>query len=90
MENIVDIQKICLYCVNKKPLGDFVKGRKVCKICYKEYMKQYYKERKENIIGKQKNYYSENKEKLKSYSKSYYQKNKEKIKERYYQNKKKE
>lgn len=91
MESVVDIQKTCLYCVQQKPLNEFVKGRMVCKICYKDYMRQYYRERKNDIIEKQKSYYNDNKEKLKSYSKSYYQKNKETLKknslQKYYQKK---
>ena len=91
MENVVEIKKTCLHCVEQKPFSEFVRGRKVCKICYKEYMREYYRNKKQEIIEKQKNYYNDNKDKLKSYSKSYYQKNKETIKksilEKYHKNK---
>ena len=56
-----------------------------CKVCKKEYQKEFYKDNKEYYKKYHKEYYEENKDKIKEYSKQYYKDNKEYHKE-YYKN----
>ena len=85
--------KKCSKCGIEKPLSEFVKHKNckdgyenTCKICVKQYkkeyrennkdkIKEYYRDNKDNL----KKYYEENKDKIKEYNKKYYEKNKEKI-----------
>ena len=70
-----------------------------CKVCKKEYQKEFYKDNKEYYKKYHKEYYEENKDKIrehskeyykeyyKEYNKEYYKKNKDKIKKYYKENK---
>ena len=86
--------KICTKCGLEKPLTDeyFNKSKNYddgftyyCKICIKEYKKQYYKKNKDKIKSKVKQYNKDNKEKIVKYRKNYRHKNKDKLTKYYEQ-----
>ena len=86
------ILKKCGKCGEEKPLSDFHKQKKGkhgvcgrCKKCIKQYHKQRYEEIKDNKKRYDKQYYQENKERKKQYQKQYYQENKERKKDHYKQ-----
>lgn len=87
--------KECIKCKLIKDNDLFVKGRNLCKDCYKIYKKEYSEKNKEKIREKSKEYYESNKDLIKKrvkenydsdkqkkldYQKEYSEKNKEKIK----------
>lgn len=80
----------CTKCDTLKNIDEFIKGKKICKICWSNKMKEYYQKNKEQINKKQleyyysnqdarKNHYHQNKEKIKQRTSEYYKKNKVKI-----------
>ena len=79
--------KRCRVCKVEKELGEFNKDKSrkdglqnKCKICQKQYKKQYYQRNKETMNQYQKQYFQRNKEAIKEYQKEYVQRNKEEIK----------
>ena len=86
------VSKVCSKCGEEKSLGEFKKNNRskygatgVCKVCIaeynKEYLKEYYDDNKESILGRQKEHYEKNKEAIIERQKEYYEKNKEVIAE---------
>jgi len=77
--------KKCKKCGEVKPITEFRKRGNYyineCKICEKEYNKEYNQNNKETIKEYKKEYYNNNKESKKEYQKEYNQNNKETIKE---------
>ena len=76
----------CTKCKEIKSTDLFYKHKKTgfqsnCKICAKEYLKEYYKENKEKIKEQQKQYLEENKEKIKEQQKQHRKENKGKRKQ---------
>lgn len=86
--------KVCIECKLIKDDDIFIKGRNICKDCYREYKKnyrlknieyikvknkKYYLDNKELICNNQKESYNSNKEKKLEYQKKYASINKEKI-----------
>ena len=102
--------KICKKCLDNKLLSDFSKNKNTkdglqdkCKICVKEYKKQYYIDNKDKILEKAKEYYIENqkiiidrvkiwgnnnKNKVVQYKKNYVEKNRDFINAKMVQRKK--
>ena len=102
--------KICKKCLDNKLLSDFSKNKNTkdglqdkCKICVKEYKKQYYIDNKDKILEKGKEYYIENqkiiidrvkiwgnnnKNKVEQYKKNYVEKNRDFINTKMVQRKK--
>jgi len=83
--------KKCKKCGEVKPITEFRKRGNYyineCKICEKEYNKEYYNNNKESKKEYQKEYNQNNKESKKEYNKEYYNNNKESKKEYYNNNK---
>ena len=90
----------CIKCQEYKVFDDFSKHKRMafgiqnkCKVCVKEYKKEYYEQNKERVKERNKEYYKQNTEKIKEIHKEYREQNKEKIrdtqKEYYGQNKEK-
>ena len=80
--------KKCSKCGIEKPLCDFIKNKNckdgyenTCKMCGKEYKKEYYRDNKHNLKESYKEYYRDNKDKIKEFKKKYYEENKEKLNE---------
>lgn len=82
--------KKCTKCNTDKLFDEFIKNKNICKVCWSEERKTYYKLNKEKIKTQQLEYYysnidkyqknyKENKEELKNKNSVYYQLNKEKI-----------
>ena len=75
-------KKVCSKCKEEKDVTEFYSGRNQCKLCVKEYKKEYKENNKQKIKDISKKYrekYKEkNKEKIKQYKKEYIEKNKEK------------
>ena len=89
--------KKCSKCGIEKPLSEFVKHKNckdgyenTCKICTKQYKKEYYRDNKDNLKEYYKEYRENNKDKIKEYrennkdkvkesNKKYYEENKEKL-----------
>jgi hypothetical protein len=63
----------CTKCKKNKPLKEFSKNQKQCKIC----KNSFYKDNKEYIKSKSKQYYIDNKDPISESRKLYYQQNKE-------------
>jgi hypothetical protein len=102
--------KICKKCLVDKSLFDFNKNKSSkdglqdnCKVCVKEYKKQYYIDNKEKILEKSKEYYIENqkiiidrvkiwgnnnKDKVEQYKKDYVERNRDFINSKMIQRKK--
>jgi hypothetical protein len=73
--------KVCPKCKEEKELSEFNKGRSECRLCSKEYKKEYYENNKDKIKKGKKEYRENNKDKIKEYDKEYKQNNKDKVKE---------
>ena len=73
--------KVCSKCGEEKPLNEFEKGRKQCKKCRKEYMKQWREEHKEYM----KQWEEEHKEERKEQHKQWEEEHKEERKEQHKQ-----
>jgi 5-methylcytosine-specific restriction endonuclease McrA len=74
--------KTCKRCHSVKSVGEFYTDKRLdgglqlqCKECEKQYRKNYYKEKKEEIRVKHKQYYIKNKEKILNNQKKYRQEN---------------
>tara|TARA_Y100000816_G_C26002656_1_gene523981 strand:+ start:175 stop:795 length:621 start_codon:yes stop_codon:yes gene_type:complete len=65
--------KLCNKCQVYKNIIDFHKHRNQCKLCQKEYLKNWYKNNKEN----RQKYRENNKERIKEYEKKYRENNKD-------------
>jgi len=74
-------KKVCPRCKEEKELSEFNKGRSECRLCSKEYKKEYYENNKDKIKKGKKEYRENNKDKIKEYDKEYKQNNKDKVKE---------
>jgi hypothetical protein len=74
-------KKVCTKCKEEKELSEFNKGRSECRLCSKEYKKEYYENSKDKIKKGKKEYRENNKDKIKEYDKEYKQNNKDKLKE---------
>jgi hypothetical protein len=74
--------RVCDRCGNAKSISEFYRKRKTCKLCRKEYMKEYIKINKDKILLNKKDYYSKNIEIIKEKKKEYNRVNKDIIKER--------
>ena len=88
--------KKCSKCGIEKPLCDFIKNKNckdgyenTCKMCGKEYKKEYYIDNKFNLKESYKEYRENNKDKIKEYNKKWREDNKEYIKKYYEENKEK-
>jgi capsid portal protein len=57
--------KICRVCNNEKPVDNFIKGKRICTICQKEYLKKRYLDKKESLSIQSKIKYELNKEEIK-------------------------
>ena len=84
--------KVCSRCKEEKPLEAFSKNRsrkdglqRECKVCRKQYNKQYRQKNREKILEYNKQYYQENREYYSEYNKQYSQENREKRAEYYKQ-----
>ena len=73
--------KICNECNIEKEDIEFVKNRRQCKLCRKEYQKEYQQNNKDSIKEYKKEYQQNNKDSIKEYKKEYRQNNKDSIKE---------
>ena len=71
------MDKKCNKCSALLPIGDFNKGRNVCKSC----LRDYYKANREKKLAYQREHYQKNKERICEYNHEYGQKNKEQIAE---------
>jgi hypothetical protein len=72
--------KKCNQCFLEKEESEFNKARcNQCKICEKQWKKEYYLKNKEKISSKKKAYAQKNKEKIQETNKKYYLNNKERI-----------
>jgi hypothetical protein len=74
-------KKVCSKCKEEKLLTEFNKGRSECRLCSKEYKKEYYQNNKDKIKKGKKKYRENNKDKTKEYNKEYGENNKDKTKE---------
>ena len=74
-------KKVCTKCKGEKELSEFNKGRSECRLCSKEYKKEYSENNKDKIKKGKKKYRENNKDKIKEYVKKYRENNKDKIKE---------
>ena len=74
--------KVCRVCDSEKPVGDFVKGKRICFICQKEYLKKRYSEKKVSESQRAKIKYELNKEEIKNRNSEYSRNNREKINQR--------
>lgn len=78
----INSTKTCRVCKVEKEINDFVKSKRICKLCQKEYLKKRYLENKENELMKSKIRYQENKEEIKKKNSYYSKNNREKINSR--------
>lgn len=74
--------KICRVCNNEKPVDNFIKGKRICTICQKEYLKKRYLDKKESLSIQSKIKYELNKEEIKKRNGEYSKNNREKINQR--------
>jgi hypothetical protein len=73
-------KKVCTKCKEEKDVTEFNSSRNQCKLCRKEYDKEYNQNNKENIKERKKEYYQNNKEKFKERHKEYKKNNRERVK----------
>jgi hypothetical protein len=71
------MEKICIKCEYIKDISLFIKNRNICKICMKEYKRNYHINNKESISEKKKKYYLENSDSIKNRMKENYENNKD-------------
>lgn len=76
------ITKICRVCHIEKLVNEFVKNKKICFFCQKEYLRRRYLEKKESETQKSKIRYDLNKEEIKKKNRTYSKNNREKINQR--------
>lgn len=76
------ITKICRVCHFEKLVNEFVKNKKICFICQKEYLKKRYLDKKESELEKSKIRYESNKEEIKKRNSEYAKNNRERINKR--------
>lgn len=76
------ITKICRVCHFEKLVNEFVKNKKICFICQKEYLKKRYLDKKESELEKSKIRYELNKEEIKKRNSEYSKNNRERINKR--------
>lgn len=72
-------EKTCNTCGETKLIEEFIKSKRICKVCRSEYLKKYYEKNKESISEQSKLKYHENKEEKKESSRRYAKNNREKI-----------
>ena len=72
-------EKTCNTCGETKSITEFIKQKRICKICKSAYLKKYYEENKVSISEQTKLKYQENKEDKKEYSRKYAKNNRYKI-----------
>ena len=73
-------KKVCTKCKEEKDVTEFNSSRNQCKLCRKEYDKEYNQNNKENIKKRKKEYYQNNKEKFKERHRGYKKNNRERVK----------
>lgn len=74
--------KICKKCGAEKLIENFVKQKRICKDCKKEYLKNWNNINSDHVRELRKKKYKDNCELKKEYSRNYFRKNKEKINKR--------
>lgn len=74
--------KTCSKCGETKPIAEFVRGRRTCKVCKTEYDKSYYEATKELRAERWPAYYEANKQARLEQQATYYEANKEAILEK--------
>jgi hypothetical protein len=74
--------KICRVCNNEKSIDKFVKSKRICTICQKEYLKKRYLDKKESESKKSKIRYELNKKEIKKRNSEYSKNNRVKINQR--------
>jgi len=70
-------EKICNNCGETKPVNDFIKQKRICRICRYKYLKNYYEKNKKEISEINKIKYQKKKEEKKEYSRKYSKVNRE-------------
>lgn len=82
--------KVCKKCGIEKPIDDFNKTQNQCKVCEKEYKREYYQKNKEKVQKKVSEYRENNREKVletnRKYKENHRQLLRDKAKKYYYDN----
>lgn len=88
-----DQLKVCTKCNIEKPITEFNNNKNWCKLCEKEYKKQYYEKNKEKIKKRINKYREQNPEKVREANQKYKEKNRQLLREKqriYYYNNREE
>ena len=78
----IKLTKICNTCNEEKPIEEFIKQKRMCKICKSIYLKNYYNENKKSASLLNKKRYINNMERIKEQTKMYSKNNRDKINKR--------
>jgi len=71
--------KICNTCGVEKPSEEFIKQKRICKICRKDKDKEYYSKTKEVRMSRNKKIYEQNTEEIKKKTSKYSKENRDKV-----------